>query len=548
MRIWFRRFVVCYCLVLVVSAARAEEAELLPTETEIARVIDHYIDARLKSENIQPSPPATDGVFLRRVTLDLAGRIPTTVEAKAYVADDDPHKRDKLIEALLSSPDFAFHQRNELDSLLLARLKTDAAWRAYLLTATRENRPWDQMFREMMTGQDESAEKKNPALEFLRARSDNAEKMTDDTSKLFFGVSINCAKCHDHPLVDDWKQDHFYGMTSFFSRTYRTKKGTLAEKPSGLVKFKPLYGDEKQASFMFLSGTIVEEPQRELNDEQKKAEEAEVKRQREDDKAPMPAAPEFSPRNRLVETALQAENSHFLSRSIVNRIWQRLMGLALIDPPDQLHSENPASHPQLLDWLARDLVTHGYDLKRLVRGIVSSEAYARSSRWDNEGEPPSVDLFATAIVRPLSPRQYSLSLRIASSDPFMPGGELSSDEWAQKRESLENEAGAFAGRIEQPGESFSVSVDEALLFSNSADVQSNFLNESDDRLVGQLQKIEDARELITTAFWAILTRAPNEEELATLQKYLEARQDRRTEGLKQITWALLCSPEMRFNY
>ena len=258
----------------------------------------------------------------------------------------------------------------------------------------------------MMTSQDEAADKKNPALEFLRARSKSVEEMTNDTSALFFGVSINCAKCHDHPLVDDWKQDHFYGMTSFFSRTYLTKKGTLAEKQFGKVSFKPAKGDEKQAPFMFLSGALVDEPKREITDEQRKAEEAEVKRQREDDKAPLPSLPKFSPRAKLVEVALQAGNNQFFSRSIVNRVWGRLMGRAMIDPPDQLHSDNVASHPELLSWLERDLVSHGYDLKRLIQGIVLSRAYARSSQWDAKKELPDPELFAVAVPRPLSPRQF----------------------------------------------------------------------------------------------------------------------------------------------
>ena len=211
MRSRYLEFLTRLCLVTAVLAPQVVKAELLPPDTEVAQAIDHYIDARLQTDNILPAKPASDTVFLRRATLDLAGRIPTTVEGKAYAADQNPEKRDGLIETLLASPDFAYHQRNELDSLLLARLKTDDAWRAYLLSAVRENRPWDQLFREMMTSQDESAEKKNPALEFLRARSKSAEEMTNETSTLFFGVSINCAKCHDHPLVDDWKQDHFYG-------------------------------------------------------------------------------------------------------------------------------------------------------------------------------------------------------------------------------------------------------------------------------------------------------------------------------------------------
>jgi len=532
----------------VVLLPRPADAELLSPEAPIADAIDHYVDARLNADGITRAEPATESVFLRRISLDLAGRIPTLYEAQSYVADEQSDKRVRLVDSLLAGPDFAYHQRNELDALLLARLKNDDAWRAYLLTATRENRSWGQLFREMMTSRDESAEKKNPALEFLRSRSQNVEEMANDTSALFFGVTINCAKCHDHPLVDDWKQDHFYGMTSFFSRTYVTKKQTLAERRSGKVTFKTTSGEEKKARFMFLSGASLEEPLRETTPEQLKAEEAEYKRQREDANAPLPDAPEFSPRAKLVEMALQSENSGFFSRSIVNRVWKRFLGLGLVDPPDQMHSGNEASHPELMQWLARDFVSHNYDLKRLIRGIVLSNAYSRTSSWQGEGEPPTDDYFGVAVTRPCSPRQYSLSLRIASTNPEAWPTSLMSEDWASMRESLETKSTEFAGQIELAGENFMVSVDEALLLSNGEQVQTQFLNEADDGLVGHLQTIEAVGELIDKAFWAVLTRAPSEEEQQVFQQYLKDRQDRRTEGIKQLVWVLISSPEMRFNH
>jgi len=126
--------------------------------------------------------------------------------------------------------------------------------------------------------------------------------------------------------------------------------------------------------------------------------------------------------------------------------------------------------------------------------------------------------------------------------------ELKSDPWAKKRESLEKESGDFARQIERPGENFSVSVDEALLFSNSEEVQSKFLGAADDKLVGHLQSIKEPPTLIEEAFWAVLTRLPSDEERVTFQSFLEKRKDRRTEGIRQMVWVLICSSEMRFNY
>ena len=182
----------------------------------------------------------------------------------------------------------------------------------------------------MMTGREENSDEK-PALAFLKARAGSLDDLTNDTSILFFGVNVSCAKCHDHPLVDDWTQDHFYGMASFFTRTYLTKKNTLAEKSTGGIKFKTTSGEEKQARFMFLTGTEVPEPKVELSAEQRKALVAEEKRQMKDAKAPAAKVPGFSPRAKLVELALGVDDRRFFSRAIVNRIWLRLMGRGIVD-------------------------------------------------------------------------------------------------------------------------------------------------------------------------------------------------------------------------
>src|SRR5262249_28269551 len=129
-----------------------------------------------------------------------------------------------------------------------------------------------------------------------------------------------------------------------------------------------------------------------------------------------PAPPKFSLRAKLVELALAPEQREFFARAIVNRTWHRLFGRGLVMPLDQMHSANPASHPELLQWLARDVVEHGYDLRRLIRGLVLSQAYARSSRWEGE-EIPQDKFFAVAQIRALTPMQMAMGLRLAGSDP-----------------------------------------------------------------------------------------------------------------------------------
>ncbi len=249
-----------------------------------------------------------------------------------------------------------------------------------------------------------------------------------------------------------------------------------------------------------------------------------------------------------MKLALDESNSRFFSRNIVNRTWARYFGRGLVEPLDQLHSENPASHPELMDWLTRDLVENGYHLKRLIRGIVLSDAYARDSRWTSSGTPPGSDRFGVAAVRVMTPKQYALSLHIASASPEKYPLDVKPEEWAKTRESLENAASGLSRQMEYPGEHFQVSVSEALYFSNNDRVQSDFLRDSNDKLVGYLKTKPDPTEALRTAFQVTLNREPDAEEITAFKQYLDQRAERPSEGLQQIVWSLLTSPELRFNY
>ncbi|MFO1045458.1 MAG: DUF1549 domain-containing protein [Planctomycetaceae bacterium] len=520
-------------------------AELVAPDFTIEKAIDYYIQARLTERQVQPVPAADDCTLVRRTSLDLQGRIPTVTETKQFVDSTDADKRVKLVDAMLASPDFAYHFRNQLDTLLMIGQKgAPGEWREYLLKSARQNRPWNQMFRDMLIANEDDPEAKG-ANTFVRVRAKELDELTNDTSSIFFGVNVSCAKCHDHPLVEDWKQDHYFGMASFFQRTYVTKKNGIAEKFSGEVKFKTTKGEDKIAKLMFLTGTTIEEPVIQVSAEEKKKQDEEVKKQTQDDKAGPPPTPPFSPRTKLVEVALQTGNDQFFARAIVNRIWAMYLGRGLVHPLDQMHSGNPASHPELLEWLSRDLIQHQFDLRRLVRGIVLSQTYARSSEWNASSEPPAADIFAVALVRPLSPRQYSMSLRIASSSPeaYKPATE----DWQKRRDDLERSCEGFANQFELPGENFQVGVDEALLFSNSPQFTDDYLRDSGDRLIGVIKAQPDRGAQINTAYWSALSRAPSADEVAACEQFM-AKRTKPVAGLRQMVWALLTSPELRFNH
>ena len=526
------------------QAVMADEVmadERLAPDRSIEEVVDHHVDAGIVRAGAKAANRADDATLARRLTLDLVGRIPTAAETRAFVASTDADKVSKLVDRLMASPGFVRHQADTLDALLMAGSK--GSLRDYLARALGESRSWDRVFREVM-----AADESNPGLkgsaEFLKARAKDGDRLTNDVSIVFFGVNVSCAKCHDHPLVKDWKQDHYYGMKSFLDRTFLN--GTqLGEHEYGVVKYKTTEGREKKARFLFLTDREVEVggPE-ELTPEARKAEKerlAEAKKKNEP-----PAAPAVSARRKLVEVALGADGGDFFARSIVNRTWARLFGPGLVMPLDQMHSENPPSHPELLRWLARDAADHGYDLRRLIRGLVLSRAYARDGRSDS-AEIPDARLFAVAAPRPLTPLQLAASMWVATTDPAALPDDPAAADAGRRVEPLAERGRDLASKIARPGDDYQIGASEALLMSNG-DKLNDLLSEGAGRLVARMAQLPDRAGRVDLAVRNVLSRPPDDDEAALLAEYLARRDDRPAEAARQLVWALLTGGEFRFNH
>ena len=537
-----------WALILALSlSAPGRAADRPPADRPIPAVIDHFVDDLLKADEITPASQADDATLVRRLTLDLAGRIPTLAEAEEYVNSSDPGKRSKLVERLLASPAFVRFQAAQFDVMLNSTVAGGDRRRGgvgeYLLAALQDGKSWDRIFRELMLP-DESDPRQKGAVEYLRARVKDHDQLTNDVSVAFFGVNVSCAQCHDHPHVTDWKQDHFYGMKSFFARSFEAG-GQVGERGVGLIKFKPTRGPERTAKLLFLTGSEVQtdtlrEPTRE---EQKKEKEFTDKAKAK--KGP-PPAPAFSARKKLVELALSDGQNEFFARAFVNRIWHRLLGRGLVEPLDQMHAANEPSHPELLAWLARDTARHGYDLKRLVRGIVLSRTYSRSSRYDSESHPPS-KYFAVARLKALTPGQLATSLKLTGTDPAT-FEKLKGDELEKRLEGIESSARGFASAIAQPTDDFQIGVGEALLFSNSDRAAKEFLTDGSGTLLGRVKAMTDPREAIGLMVKTAYGRPPTPEELSALVDYVTRRNDRPAEAYRQVLWALMTASEFRFCY
>jgi len=537
-------FVVAAVLLVVGSMAWA--SDLVPPDRAIAEVVDHYIDGALRKAAIKAATSADDATLIRRLTLDLAGRIPTAAESRAFIGSTDPDKRVRLVDRLMASPGFVRHQATELETMLMAGSK--GSLRDYLVRAAGENRPWDRIFRELMLP-DQTDKIQKAAAEYLRQGVTDLDRLTADVSSTFFGVNISCAQCHDHPLVRDWKQDHFYGMKGFFSRTFvngNEKGGFLGEHAYGTIRFKTTEDVERKARLMFLTGMRVDEPDaKEPSKEEQKKEKEGLERSKKDKVPPPP--PKFSARAKLVEVALQPGERDFFAKAIVNRIWYRLFGQGLVMPLDQMHSANPPSHPELLDWLARDTATHGYDLRRLIRGLVLSGAYARSTRWEG-AEAPRPSLFAVGVARPLTPTQLASSLRLATVDPASLPPDFQSEAFEKRIEALEQGARSLATFFTTSSGDSQIGVAEALLFSNGERITRELLSDGSDRLVGRLKQTAGQAELIDLAVRNVLSRPADDEEVRALGAYLGQRTDRPEDACQQLVWVLLTGSEFRFNH
>jgi hypothetical protein len=521
-------------------------AELLPADRPISEVVDHYIDAKLAKSGVTSAPQVDDYTLIRRTTLDLVGRIPTPREMREFVESKDPKKREQLVERLMASPAFVRYQAIQFDAMLAGPSTRGggSGLRDYLTRALGYNRPWDQIFRELLLP-DENDPKTKGSSEFLRSRVSDTDRVTNDVSVAFFGVNVSCAQCHDHPLVNDWKQDHFFGMKSFFARTF-DNGGFLAEREFGIVKFVPNKGTEKKAQMMFLTGTKIDGPfAKEPTKEEEKKERDKFEQLKKEKIAPPP--PSVSARAKLVEVALQPKESEFFSRSIANRLWHRFLGYGLVMPLDQMHSENKPSHPELLAWLARDVANHKYDLRPTIRGIVLSKTYSRSTQWNSESATPQAALFAVGRLKPLTPMQMATSLRVATVDP-QSFENIKPDELEKRLQGIEDSARGMASSFQQPTDDLQIGVNEALLFSNSDKITRELLGEGNDRLLTKAKAFEDPAKGVELIVRSVLSRPISPDEQKALFEYVSRRTDRLTEAYRQVIWALVSGAEFRFNY
>ncbi len=336
------------------------------------------IDQRLKPATGVVPAQCSDAEFLRRVSLDLNGMPPTADEARLFFADATMNKRELLVDRLLASPHYSRQLASTLDLMLMERRAnthvTADDWQAWLMKSARDNKPWNVLAREILTADGDDPNQR-PATRFVLDRGAEPNVLTHDISRIFFGRDMQCAQCHDHPIVADYLQSDYHGLLAYVAPGYTVvrkegdKQVTLyAERAGSDLSFESVFikGTQHRTGARMPDDLAVEEPFFLPGDEYQIAPADAVK-----------SVPKFSRRARLAEFATNGTNQAF-NQNIANRLWAHMFGRGLVHPVDMHHPDNPATDPELLRILGEQFAAMNYDINAFLRELALSETYQRS--------------------------------------------------------------------------------------------------------------------------------------------------------------------------
>ena len=518
-----------------------------PAGMAASAVIDGFLERGWKARKVRPAARADDATWLRRIHLDLVGRIPTEEEAARFQRLPVRKRRELVVDGLLAHPEHPRHLREMFDVLWLGRptgnaeaQRRDHRWNEFLEASFRENRPWDGLVRDLIVARPAKPDQRG-LVQFLYERQNNPQAMAEAVAPLVFGVQIGCAQCHDHMVAREIKQAHYWGMVAAFNRSKNVDSEAgpgLAESAiGGFVSFANLKKESQQARLVFFNGRSIDEPWPADGVKEVDApEKYRVAPPKGKDRAVAPADPQFSRRQALAEAVTR--DNPLLARAAVNRVWAMFLGRGLVHPVDLMDSQHAPSHPELLDWLAQDFERSGYDLRRLIRNLVLSQAYQLDSR-PAPGKPPADEAFARAIEKPLSAEQLGRSLILATG-PWKADGKSGSarDDASVRRALVRDFPNLFAPE-------YNATLQQALFLSNSP-ILEPLLQPQAGNLAERLSALPDDNARVKTAFQAVLGRSPDREEFQASLAYLADHPGQG--GRSQFLWALMSGVEFQVNH
>jgi hypothetical protein len=515
----------------------------LPTPSNY---IDRPVVAKLTALGIEPSGLCSDLEFLRRAHLDTIGVLPSPAEVRAFLADNRPDRRHRLVDHLLARPEFVDHWTLFLGDLLQNRKERDHDVRgvkgvqdfhAWLRRQVAANRPWDQLACDVLLASGSTSEQ--PAVGYFivtvgEHRDPTRSDVADSVAQAFLGTRIGCARCHNHPL-EKFTQDDFYHFAAFFSRI-RLKRQDPKKGPTTLLLAGAATGEAhlaKQKVGVTQPRTGVFLAPRPL-----------------DRSNPGEMKPGEDPRLRLVNWITDPKNDTFAA-ALVNRIWKHYLGVGLVEPVDDLRPSNPPSNPELFALLVREFVRGKYDLKRLMRHILLSVTYQTSSST-RPSNAADTRFHSHYLARRL-PAEVLLDAIAAASGvpdsfPGYPGGTRAGQ---LPDPGLKSYFLTLFGRSERVTacaceRSGEVTMPQLLHLQNGASLVSK-VRDANGRLARLLRDRKSDDDITDELFLATLSRLPSPAQRAAVRKSL-AEADGRDEVFRDLFWALLNSKEFAFNH
>lgn len=505
------------------SPAAAVDAVRFEHPSDLARAIDSYVQRFHRESGIHPAERSSDSEFLRRLYLDLGGQIPEPLVVRRFLSDQSLDKREQAMERLMNQSEFVNHMSRSLTETLLP--SADAAdniafaippFEGWMRTKVREHAGWDSIVREILTTPVEA----NPPspISFFSAREVVPEKLAAATSRLFLGVRLECAQCHDHPF-DHWKRQQFWELAAYFSSLERRREldGVLGQLQDLFARRSIQIPETTQVvSIRNLDGSV---PQTGLG---------------------------INPRLALADWIVSRDNPYF-SRTLANRLWAHLIGRGLVDPVDDFGPHNPASHPELLALLEQAARESDFDLRFLLKGIVLSETYQRTSRETHESQADPAHL-ARARLKSLSPRQLYASLTVATGIAVRFDDELT---FAQTPGSLKRRE--FLAPFQSGGDPSRqpATVLQALMLLNG-DLVNEVAHPVNSRVLAAILELPglSLRERTDAMFLSTLSRPITEPEWQRLHTKLQSVNNDadRQVLLSDVYWTLLNSSEFRLNH
>ena len=488
--------------------------------TSVTQAVDRFISDGWKERGVQPVSEVDDQTWCRRVFLDLAGRIPTPDELKAFLNSPPPDKRAALVDRLLASGEYAVHMRELWDVFLMGRPKRENheerrrnnGWWEFLENAFRTNRPWNETVHDFLTARPDKPEHKGASW-FLYERRNEHQQIAEAVAPVVYGTRIDCAQCHDHPLAREIKQAHYWGLVAAFNRSKNVEGGSAVGESAvgGFINFTNLKKESQPAVVALLTGRTIDESRPGSGQKEDDSPDKYV------DAAAKLRVPKFSRRESFAD-AVTYDNP-LLARAFVNRMWAALTGRGIVHPDDEMNARNVPSHPALLDWLSQDFAAHQYDTRRLVRGLVLSRVYALS------GSNAAPDAFAGAPERPLAAEQIARSWRIAAGLP-------PNDDTLRRA--------VITALPDVLPREYNASFQQAQFLTNSPAL-AELLNSAP--VIERLAALPDNTVRVREAFLAALGREPDAEEIQQSEAFLKQRPDNAATAARDLLWALLTIAE-----